>query len=67
MKKITILVLLLIIIFSFIKINNASAELAQDKRMHVGNCLCDDGYYATGFTCSQPGNECYTSSYCFCN
>lgn len=45
---------------------HAAPILPQDKRMHIGACSCGNGTYAVGWSCSQSGDECYTSSGCFC-
>jgi len=47
--------------------SDSGAGEPQDKRMHIGVCECEDGWTGVGWSCSQPGNECYTSSGCFCN
>ncbi|GEM_PF-3143452 len=44
----------------------AYAEQPQNKYMNVGYCSCGNGCYAIGFSCHMDGDECYTSSHCFC-
>ena len=75
MKKLNIVVwtciVLSLIILNLINSSAVMADLArpQDRAMHIGACECPgpDGTTSYGFSCSVPGNECYTSFHCFCN
>ena len=74
MKKIKTVSLILLVFLSIVlflvKLNNLKAEYpVQDRFMNIGACYCecDHSWNHVGFDCSYAGNDCYASSYCFCD